>query len=148
MTTIDDIYAAINPLPAKLAAKGKVCPEVDVRIEANAGINISMNWRKPHSSNDWDKNYECFLGEDFAAALDKAISFIEFLPSEEQAKLHHFMGQLGKLIDAGKSDGIEVDYLNPLLDTMKRLSENVITHQPRKRSRRSPQATATTPEGE
>jgi hypothetical protein len=40
------------------------------------------------------------------------------------------MGQLGKLIDAGKSGGIEVDYLNPLLDTMKRLSENVITYRP------------------
>jgi hypothetical protein len=28
MTTIADIYAAINPLPAMLSAKGKVKPEV------------------------------------------------------------------------------------------------------------------------
>lgn len=40
------------------------------------------------------------------------------------------MGQLGKLIDAGKTDGIAVDFMNPLLDTMKRLSENVITYRP------------------
>jgi hypothetical protein len=74
MTTINDIYAAINPLPAMLSAKGKVSPEVDVRIEANAGINISMNWRKPHSSNDWDKNYECFFGVDFDETLSKAVA--------------------------------------------------------------------------
>lgn len=54
------------------------------------------------------------------------------LPSAEQAKLNNFMGKIGKLIDAGKSEGIDVDYLNPLIDSMKRLSENVITHQPAK----------------
>lgn len=129
-TTIDDIYAAINPLPAMLADKGKVVPEVEFRIEANAGINISMSWRKPYSNNDWDKKYECFLGKDFPEALRKAADFIKALPSADQAKLHHFMGKLGNLIDAAKSDGIEVDYLNPLLDTMKRLSENVITYKP------------------
>lgn len=131
--TIEEIYAAINPLPAMLAEKGKVSPEVDFRIEANAGICISMNWRKPHTANDWDKNYQCFLADDFSQALGKAIAFIKELPTAEQAKLHHFMGQLGKLIDAGKSDGIAVDFLNPLLDSMKRLSENVITYKPAKR---------------
>src|ERR1700676_1914594 len=122
-TTIEEIYAAINPLPAMLTEKGKVSPEVEFRIEANAGVSISMNWRKPHSSNEWDKNYQSFLADDFSQALSKAVSFIRELPTAEQAKLHHFMGQLGKLIDAGKTDGIAVDFLNPLLDSMKRVEE-------------------------
>jgi hypothetical protein len=42
------------------------------------------------------------------------------------------MGKLGTLIDFARDDGIKVDYLNPLVETMKRLSENVITHQPKK----------------
>lgn len=142
-TTIDQIYAAINPLPAMLTSKGKVNPTVSFGIEANARFHISMNWRRPYARNDWEHEYQHFFDDDFATALGKAVAFINELPSADQAKLHHFMGGLGKLIDAGKSDGIEVDYLNPLLDTMKRLSENVITHQPR----RSPQATVQ-PEGE
>ncbi len=142
MTTIDDIYAALNPMPAMLAAKGKACPEVKFQVEANAGASINMSWRKAYSHNDWDRDYKCFLAEDFAEAIEKAALFINELPSADQAKLHHFMGQLGKLIDAGKSDGIKVDYLNPLLETMKRLSENVITHQPKKGRRRSPQESA------
>jgi hypothetical protein len=130
MTTIDEIYAAINPMPAMLTAKGKVKPEVSVNIEANARVSITMNWVKPYSPNEWDREYKYFSEEDFARSLADAIAFINGLPSAEQAKLHNFMGKLGKLIDDGKSDGIEVDYLNPLLDTMKRLSENVITYQP------------------
>jgi hypothetical protein len=128
--TIADIYAAINPMTALLTGKGKVSPEVEFRVEANAGLNLSMSWRKPYANNDWEKDYQCFLGDDFAQAIGKAIAFINELPSAEEAKLHHFMGKLGRLIDAGKSDGIGVDYLNPLLDTMKRLSENIITYKP------------------
>jgi hypothetical protein len=130
MTTISDIYAAINPLPAMLTAKGKIKPEVSLSIEANAGFAISMNWDKRHAKYSYERDYKIFLGASFEEALVKATTFIKELPSADQAKLHEFMGALGKLIDSGKADGIAVDFMNPLLDTMKRLSENVITHQP------------------
>ena len=132
METIKDIYDAINPLPAMLSTKGKVKPSVKFEIEANARVNITMRWQKPFSNNDWEGEYEVLAGDNFAQVLKKAKTFIHALPSAEQAKLNNFMGKLGKLIDAGKSEGIEVDYLNPLLDTMKRLSENIITYQPAK----------------
>jgi len=130
MTTIDEIYAGINPLPAMLSAKGKVNPSVNCRIEANADVCIGMNWKKPYCYNEWEKEYQHFSGDTVEQAVAKAIAFINELPSAEQAKLHHFMGKLGRLIDAGKDDGIAVDYLNPLLDSMKRLSENVIDYKP------------------
>lgn len=129
-TSINDIYTAINPLPAMLSAKGKIKPEVTLHIEANASLTIFMSWDKRHASYSYEREYKSHLGETFQQALDKAIEFIKKLPSAEQAKLHEFMGKLGKLIDAGKEDGIQVEYMNPLIDSMKRLSENVITHQP------------------
>jgi hypothetical protein len=131
-TTIDEIYAAINPIPGMLTAKGKVKPEVAFRIEANAAVGISLSYQKAYAANTWDNEYHHFNGDDFAAALGEALAFIDDLPSAEDAKLHNFMGKLGSLIDFARDDGIKVDYLNPLLETMKRLSENVITHQPRK----------------
>ena len=131
-TTIDDIYAGINPLPHMLSRKGKVSPEVKFTIEANALFNLTMSWRKPYVNNDWEREYDCSIGNDFATVLAEAIALINDLPSAEQAKLNGFMGKLGKLIDAGKAEGIDVDYLNPLLDTMKRLSENIITYQPKR----------------
>lgn len=130
MTTIADIYTAINPLTAMLSEKGKARPEVVVMIYANAQLSIYMNWKKPYSANDWETECEVCGGETFEACHAKAVSFIKGLPSASDAKLHHFMGKLGKLIDSGRDEGIELDYLNPLLDTMKRLSENVITYKP------------------
>jgi len=130
--TIKDIYIAINPLPAALSAKGKTEPEVALHLEANAGISILLTWRKRHSVHSYDREYKTFFGDSFDHALEKAAAFIGELPSEKQARLHDFMASLGKLIDAGKSDGIDIDYMNPLIDTMKRLSENVITFQPGK----------------
>jgi hypothetical protein len=129
-TTIDEVYAAINPLPALLSAKGKISPDVKVQIEANASVSLIVTWRKFHAANSWDRDYNVYTGDTFDEVLQEAMAMIDALPSAEQAKLHRFMGQLGRLIDEGRSDGIETDYLNPLLDTMKRLSENVITYQP------------------
>jgi len=130
MTTIADIYAAINPLPAMLSEKGKVNPNVDFHIEANARMHITVKWKKYGAVSEWEQDYNVFAGSDFADCLSKAKALIAGLPSAEQARLEGFMNKLGKLIDIGKDEGVSVDFLNPLLDTMKRLSENVITYKP------------------
>jgi hypothetical protein len=51
------------------------------------------------------------------------------LPAEERDRAE-FTRLLANAIDKGRSIGIEVDFLNPLTETMKRLSENAITYQP------------------
>lgn len=130
MTTTSDIYAAINPLPARLSAKGKVNPSVEFQIEANARMRIIIRWKKYGAVSDWESDYNVLSGESFDECMQKADELINALPSAEQARLEQFMNKLGKLIDIGKDEGISVDFLNPLLDTMKRLSENVITYKP------------------
>lgn len=127
---ISAVYDAINPMPAMLSAKGKVKPTAQLRIEANAGIHAVFSWVKDGQSQDWDREYEVFVGGTVTEAVTKALSFINDLPDASTARLHKFMGQLGKLIDDGRDVGIDVDYLNPLVETMKRLSKNAITHQP------------------
>lgn len=131
ITTIADIYAAINPLPAVLSAKGNRSPDVRFEIRANANVNLTIDWVKPGAQNDWDRAYHLFNGDTFEEALGKATAFIADLPDADTSRLRDFMGRLGNLIDHGRSLGIAVDFLNPLTETMKRLSENVITHQPK-----------------
>lgn len=134
MKTIEEIYAAINPLPAMLSAKGKVKPEVFLQIEANARITLHMNWCKGGTYKDWDRHYECFIGDTAEETIAGAIQFINDLPDAKTARLHEFMGQLGKVIDSGRDLGVDVDFLNPLTETMKRLSENIVTYQAAKPS--------------
>ena len=52
------------------------------------------------------------------------------LPSAKDENTRAFMRDLGKLIDNGRKIGLEVEFMNPLVESMKRLSENIITHQP------------------
>lgn len=130
MTSISEIYAAINPMPALLLAKGKVKPDVSFDIEANAQLRLRISWVKCAARNEWDRDYHCDTGNTFEEVISKALQFINALPDAKTARLHDFMGQLGKVIDSGRELGINVDYLNPLTDTMKRLSENILTHQP------------------
>lgn len=131
MTTTQDIYAAIAPLPAKLSEKGKAEPTVAVTMEANVGqLSIAIGWKKPHSGNNWEREYKYFSGASFEEAFTKAVDHIAKMPSAEEAKLQDFMKRLGKVIDVGKDYGVSIDYLNPLLDSMKRLSENAITYAP------------------
>ena len=130
MTTIEEIYAAINPMPAMLSAKGKVSPTVNILIEANARICLHMSWRKSGSLHDFNTECKTFFGDTFDEVAAQAIAFINALPDAKTARLHDFMGQLGKVIDSGRDLGIDVDYLNPLTDAMKRLAENALTHQP------------------
>lgn len=130
MEAIQDIYDAINPMPAMLSAKGKSRPEVNFRISANAEPDITLSWVKSGKDYDWDREYKSFVSKPADELISAALAFINALPSAEAARLHDFMGHLGKLIDTGRDLGIEVDYLNPLTDTMKRLSENILTHQP------------------
>lgn len=139
ITTIDQLYAAINPLPAMLSAKGKVLPEVQVQIEANANIRVFLRWRKVGALSDWDKDIEIFSSNSAEEAIDQAVEFIDALPSAAEARLRDFQKQLAKLIDNGRDLGIEVGYMNPLIETMKQLSKNIITDQ-RPMSERIPPA--------
>lgn len=129
MKTINEIYDAINPMPAMLSAKGKREPSVSFDIEANANITLRFRWAKSGGTSSWDCDYHSFMGDTFDDVVAKATAFINAMPDAKTARLHDFMGQLGKVIDSGRDLGIDVDYLNPLTDTMKRLSENIITHQ-------------------
>jgi hypothetical protein len=43
--------------------------------------------------------------------------------------MKEFMTALSDVIELGRQNGIEVDFVNPLVDTMRRLSENILTDQ-------------------
>jgi hypothetical protein len=125
--TISEVYSAINPIPAMLTSKGKVEPEVSLEIRANAEIQINMNWIKDTGHHDWDRQYKVFTGT-ADQALEKALAFIAELPDAKTARLHAFMAKLGAVIDDGRAWGVDVAFINPLTETMKRLANNAITH--------------------
>jgi len=53
---------------------------------------------------------------------------INSLPTPEEAEHQEFLKLLARVVEKGKDIGVDGLVLNPLIESMKRLSENVITH--------------------
>lgn len=65
----------------------------------------------------------------FSTAFPEAFKRIRLLPSQEDAGKEAFLKSLAKTIDMGKELNIDTDFLNPLIEQMRELSENILTDQ-------------------
>ena len=121
--TLEEIQTRIDALGVCMVAKGLRSPEPEYRVRANMDGNVHISWVKSDVSYAWDRHYKVF------DTLDAADAFVEAMPDRKQRETADFMAKLGDVIDLGRKIDIDVSYVNPLVETMKRLSENVITHQ-------------------
>ncbi|MGN6768516.1 MAG: hypothetical protein ACTHJQ_01515 [Rhizobiaceae bacterium] len=120
----------VNDLAAAMVAKGMREPTASLDIRANEEPSVYLRWKNGIGRDRifGDDSFE-FIRGDVEAALDKAAAYIAKQPDAEQAKLQDFLSALGSVIDIGKKHGIDADYLNPLVASMKKLSENALTDQ-------------------
>lgn len=124
-----EIQKRIDAIQVALAAKGKRAANARFDISAHSEPNITLAWQKPGSDQYCDRDYKFFRDGDCKTILADADAFIAALPTAEETKMRDFMASLGSVIELGRKNGIEVDFLNPLTETMKRLSKNALTDQ-------------------
>lgn len=117
----------VDDLAAAMVVKGMRSPAATLMMKANSQPCLHLAWAD--KSQTYGESYDCFHGDTVVEAFEAANEFVANRPTLEQANLNEFMAALGKVIDLGKDNGIKVDFLNPLVATMKRLSENIITDQ-------------------
>ena len=119
-TTLDDIQRAVDDLMALMVKKGLAHPEAMFKIKAHRESSVILFWKPPTDGQSGVEVYRTFA-EAFAAVSE--------MPDKAQRDREAFLAKLGATIEFGRSINIETDFVNPLVATMKRLSENVITHQ-------------------
>ena len=128
--TLEEIQKRIDAMPAAMAAKGKRRADAMLIANANSRGWVSAQWERSDGG-DYS-NYEHFYFDTpsgISAALDSADAWISELPSIEKANMQEFMSALGAVVEKGKSLNIDIDFVNPLVETMKRLSKNALTDQ-------------------
>lgn len=125
--TINDVQKRVDTMPAAMSAKGLRNPVAKFNIVANEELQAYLSWDDKKTS--YGSKYEWIKGKTPAAVLSKMDAFIAKLPSPEETRMKEFMGALSDVIELGRQNGIEVDFVNPLVETMKRLSSNIITDQ-------------------
>ena len=125
-----EIQARIDTMPAALNAKGLREPKARFSINGNEPAEVWLSWRAV-KKDVWgsDSRFEWVKGDTPDEMLAKADAFIASLPSPEAARREEFLDALGAVIELGRANGIDVQFVNPLTEAMKRLSENAITFQ-------------------
>lgn len=119
------VQELMDRLVRVMLEKGLRIPDAQAHIEANAGPLVFLRWSEYGQP---DYCVEVLRDPDIATAITNAFTLVENLPGKSERDRAEFTSLLANVIDKGRSIGIEVDYLNPLTEMMKRLSENAITH--------------------
>ncbi len=125
-----EIQRRLDVMVSAMLGKGKREPDATLFVNANAEPSVMLKWKRTaadpvtiYGSSDVTN----FLTGEVGAILDNADNLISALPTPEQARMDEFVAQLAATIELGKANGIDVQFVNPLTEAMKRLSENAIT---------------------
>lgn len=121
------IQKRVDALAETMLAKGMRSPGATVMMKAAGEPCLHLCWADARQK--YGESYDTFHAPTLAEAFAKAEDFVVSRPSPKQMRFDEFMGALGKVIDLGKENDIEVEFLNPLVATMKQLSENALTDQ-------------------
>jgi len=126
-----EIQKRVNVLSKVMLQKGLREPAAVMRFECNAEIDVYLRWKDVTKHNDLYSSgeFKSFTANTPEGAFEKAEEFLIGLPSAEETRMKQFIGALANVIELGKDNGVEVEFLNPLQATMKKLSENILTDQ-------------------
>lgn len=123
-----DIQVRVDQLVKAMLAKGLPQPAAEFEVRANLTPRAVLKWQDD-SCRLGGNHYEFVDGDDPNDILDRGDALIAELPSAEENRRNAFLSALGKVIDLGRENGIEVEFINPLVKTMKRLAEAALTDQ-------------------
>lgn len=135
--TLDEIKVALANLTLALLDKGMQNPSVVFTVKANESkFAFHGSFRKWESKNKYNpdaNSYGHVIGQDEVAsvALVKIWEQVEALPSKADIDKARFLNLVDEAVDFGRKNGIDADYINPLIEQMKKLSGNIIEHKPR-----------------
>lgn len=121
---IKDIQKAIDVMPAAMAAKGKRLPDAAFELLANAEPVITLRSARPGKT--WADDWHYVKADTLDEMLDAANEWIAALPTAEETRMKEFMTALSDVIELGRKSGVDVEFVNPLVATMRSLSTNII----------------------
>lgn len=130
---LDEIQTRTNALSDAMGTKGMSGPKASAQVNSHSQPYVMLQWRKrdrpDRSGYSSETEYEWFRSDTLEDAFTDATAFVDAQPSPDERRMSEFMSALGSVIELGRENGIEVGFVNPLVETMKKLSENALTHQ-------------------
>ena len=116
-----DIQARLDALAVAMCAKGLREPNAHYLLRSQCECHVLLSWMKGASGYGMEFEHP--------GTLNEADAWVRALPSPEEARLEAFLASLDETIQLGKKADVEVEHINPMIEILKRISKNAITHQ-------------------
>lgn len=122
-----EIQQSIDSIAGNLADKVKV-NDVYLTVTCYQGPRLVISYN-PKFSSDWlDEVRQTFHGDPLTILTDAA-EWVQAQPTKAERERDAYLMRLADAIEFGRKIGIDDALVNPLVEAMKRLSENIITKQ-------------------
>jgi len=109
---------------------------VDVSLYGSSGDGYAKPWwiavrykfKDKGEQQDFNAKSEDTADLGFHTCVGLVHEHIDNLPTPEEAEHQEFLKLLARVVEKGRDVGIDDLVINPLVEAMKKLSENAITH--------------------
>jgi len=120
-----DILREITRLEKLLSNKGFTAPKIEISVGfSTRELTSNIAYKAGGSSEYQFIHVEALDG--FESLISDTEDYINGLKSVAEIRKDAFVASVGRLIDQGRDIGIEVEFLNPLVDMMGKLSHNIL----------------------
>jgi hypothetical protein len=120
-----DILREITRLEKLLANKGFTAPHIEISVGfSTRELTSNISYKAGGSSEYQFIHVEALDG--FEGVIADTENYINGLKSVAEVQRDAFVASVGSLIDQGREIGVEVEFLNPLVDMMGKLSHNIL----------------------
>jgi hypothetical protein len=121
-----DILREINRLEKLLTNKGFAAPKIEISVGfSTRELTANVAYR---AGSDVKYQFIHIEADDgFEALIADTEDYINGLKSVAEIQKDTFIASVGRLIDQGREIGVEVEFLNPLVEMMGKLSSNILT---------------------
>lgn len=112
-----------------VANKGFYMPHVTAYVNwIGYQYTLNLDYRSQSGANTINKFFHSDAETGFEELFAQLDAFVSDMPSIHDTKRNEFIAAVGHLIEQGRQIDIDVEFLNPLTDMMKKMSTNIITH--------------------
>lgn len=125
--TATQIQIALENLAKSLSAREYRLQAAHATLSAHEQACVYLAW---NDTLDEKHGYKYLYADTMQQALTAAAELVSALPYAKERAQTVFAKVLSAAIETGKKTGIDMSYLNPLTDMMKKLSENALEFHP------------------
>jgi len=125
--TVKEIQTALVDYTGRVSDAGWRDATANLHVQSDGRFATILRGRHPTSHKYDDKFSAIFHGDTVSEVFKKTDQLV--IQDVRKKELSDWQKSLAKHIDKGREIGVDVKFINPLVETMKALSENILTDQ-------------------